>query len=177
MDSTLSGHGPGPGIVGWEQFKGREMLDSRGGAGWAVGSKPFSPVGAGVVENSKGPFGPILKEAYPCLFGWLFSSRAPLESIVGALGLEQVELADEDFNVGGSLPGRSTFTDEALMDEASRYPVYHNRFFFFGASGCFFFYSFLGDQQSFVGVGGGFQWVGRLNGRGDGLGSSASSAD
>ncbi|RVW36927.1 hypothetical protein CK203_094920 [Vitis vinifera] len=44
---------------------------------------------------------------------------APLESIVGALGLEQVELADEDFNVGGSLPGRSTFTDEALMDEAS----------------------------------------------------------
>ncbi|CBI38951.3 unnamed protein product, partial [Vitis vinifera] len=163
LDSTLSGHGPGPGIAGWEQFKGREMLDSRGGAGWAVGSKPFSPVGAGVVENSKGPFGPILKEAHPCLFGWLFSSRAPLESIVGALGLEQVELADEDFNVGGSLPGRSTFTDKALMDEASRYPVYHNRFFFFGASGCFFFYSFLRDQQSFVGIGGGFHIILQLN--------------
>ena len=47
--------------------------------------------------------------------------------------------------------------------------------FFFGVSGSFFFYSFLGARQSFVGVGVGFQWVERLSGSGYGLGSSASS--
>ena len=39
-------------------------------------------------------------------------------------------LADKDFNVGGSLSGRSTLTDEAVMDEASRYPVSHSRSLF-----------------------------------------------
>ena len=45
-------------------------------------------MGAGLVERSTGPFGPILKEAHSCLFGRLFSSRAIPESVVGALGLE-----------------------------------------------------------------------------------------
>ena len=80
-------------------------------------------MGAGLVERSTGPFGPILKEAHSCLFGRLFSSRAIPESVVGALGLEQVELTDEDFNIGGSFPGYSALTDKALMDEASRYEI------------------------------------------------------
>ena len=77
-----------------------------GGVGWVVGSNPFSPMSVGLVKSSKGPFGPNLKEAHPLvfLFGRLFSSKAPLESVVGALGLEQVVLADKDFNAGGLLP-------------------------------------------------------------------------
>ena len=137
------------------------MLDSSewvhekptGGAGWAVGSNPFNHVDVGLVESSKGPFGPILKEVHPlvCLFGQLFSFRAPSKSVVGALGLEQVVLVDEDFNIRGSLASRSTLTDETVMDKASRYPVYHNcSFFSSGLRGVSFSIHFLGPDEALL---------------------------
>ena len=108
-------------------------------------------MGAGLVERSTGPFGPILKEAHSCLFGRLFSSRAIPESVVGALGLEQVELTDEDFNIGGSFPGYSALTDKALMDEASRYLVYHNHYLFsLGLRGYFSSTPFLGPDEALL---------------------------
>ena len=42
------------------------------------------------------------------------------------MGLEQELLAVEDVDAGGSILGRLKLTDEALMDEASKYPVLHN---------------------------------------------------
>ena len=42
------------------------------------------------------------------------------------MGLEQELLAIKDANIGGSIPSRLKFTDEALLDEASRYPVLQN---------------------------------------------------
>ena len=101
--------------TGSAEKKGKVVLGSSewvqekptGGAAWAVGSNPFSFVGMGLAKSFKGRIGPKLKEAHPLvfLFGRLFSLGAPLETIVGAMGMEQVVLADEDFNAGGSLLG------------------------------------------------------------------------
>ncbi|RVX09394.1 hypothetical protein CK203_015437 [Vitis vinifera] len=83
--------------------------------------------------------------------GCNWCSRAIPESVVGALGLEQVELTDEDFNIGGSLPGCSALTDKALMDEASRYLVYHNHYLFsLGVRGCFSSTPFLGPDEALL---------------------------
>ena len=80
---------------------------STGEAGWAVGSNPFSLVGMGLAKSFKGPIGPKLKKVHPpvFLFGRLFSSKAPPETIVGAMGMEQVVRVDEDFNARGLLLG------------------------------------------------------------------------
>ena len=132
--------GPESRTVGCVENKGKEVLGSSewvqekptGGAGWAMGSNPFSLAGVGLVKSFKGPIGPKLKEAHPpvFLFGRLFSPRAPPKTIMGATGMEQELLADEDFNVGASFPGQPTLIDEVLMDEASKYLISHYRFFF-----------------------------------------------
>ena len=70
---------------------------------------------------------------------------------MGALGLEQVVLADENFNAEGLLPSRSTLTDEALLDEASRYPVYHNHSLFsLGLRGVSSSTPFLGPDEALL---------------------------
>lgn len=83
-------------------------------------------MGAGLGESIKGPFGPILNEPPPSIFGRPFSSRAFTELVKGAVGLEQELLAIEYADIGGSIPGRLKFTNEALLDEASGYPVLQN---------------------------------------------------
>ena len=83
-------------------------------------------MGTGLGESTKGPFGPIFNEASLSVFGRPFSSRAFTELVKGVVGLEQELLAIKDANIGGSIPSRLKFTDEALLDEASRYPVLQN---------------------------------------------------
>ena len=64
-------------------------------------------------------------------------------------------LVDEDFNVGGLLPSRSMLTNEAVMDEVSGYPVYHNRSFFsLGLRGVSFSTPFLGPDEALLVLGG-----------------------
>ena len=101
--------------TGSAEKKGKKILGSSewvqekstGEAGWAVGSNPFSLVGMGLAKSFKGPIGPKLKKVHPpvFLFGRLFSSKAPPETIVGAMGMEQVVRVDEDFNARGLLLG------------------------------------------------------------------------
>ena len=96
-------------------------------------------------ESIKGPVRPILNKAPLSLFGRFFSYRASTKLVGGAVRLEQELLAVKEVDIRGSIPGRLKLTDKALLDEASRYPVVHNLFFFFfRASGFFFLYSFLG---------------------------------
>lgn len=83
-------------------------------------------MGTGLGESTKGPFGPILNEASLSVFGRPLSSRASIELVGGAMGLEQELLPIEDADAGGLIPGRLKLTNEALLDEASRYPVLHN---------------------------------------------------
>ena len=74
-----------------------------GGAGWVVGSNPSSLVDVGLAKGFMRPIGLKIKEAHPpFLFGQLFSPRAPPKTDVGAMGMEPMVLANEDFTVGGS---------------------------------------------------------------------------
>ena len=60
-------------------------------------------------------------------------------------------LVDEDFNVVGLLPSRSMLTYEAVMDEVSGYPVYHNHSFFsLGLRGVSFSTPFLGPYEALL---------------------------
>ena len=67
----------------------------------------------------------MILEAQPSLFGEPFPSRAPADHVEDSAGLEQELLAVEGADVGGSSLGRLKLTDEALSDEAFRYPLSH----------------------------------------------------
>ena len=94
-----------------------------GGVEWAKGPIPISPVEVDLSDNSSGPLGPILNMAFTSILGKPSSSRALSEPTRGAVGMEMELLAVEDVVTGESLPGRLKFTDEALLEEASRYLV------------------------------------------------------
>ena len=67
----------------------------------------------------------MILEAQPSLFGEPFPSRAPADLVEDSAGLEQELLAVEGADIGGSSLGRLKLTDEALSDEAFRYPLSH----------------------------------------------------
>lgn len=94
----------------------------------------------------------MFKEAqYPSVFfGRLFSPRASSETFVEAVGKDLKVSADEDLIVEGSLLGRPTLTNEALLAEASRYPVSHSySLFSLGFWGDFSSSPFLGPDEAF----------------------------
>lgn len=107
---------------------------------WAKGLNPVSSVEASLGDSSLEPFGPTFNKAFTSLLGRPSSSRALFKPAGGAMGLEQEFLSIEDAVVGESLLGRLKFTDEALLEEASRYSTIPKLFFFFfRALGLFFF--------------------------------------
>ena len=117
--------GPGPKFVCWESLKGANEMDLRGATSWAEGLFSLSPRVSGWEKVSKRPLGPLIPEAQPSLFGEPFPSRAPADHVEDSAGLEQELLAVEGADVGGSSLGRLKLTDEALSDEAFRYPLSH----------------------------------------------------
>ena len=115
--------GPGPKVGSWECFKGVGGPSLRDAAGWAEGPSSFCPKmgwGKGLEE----PIGLFKLEAYLVPLREPVPSRAPPEIDGSFAELEQELLAVG--NVGGmeSSLSRLKITDDALLDEASRYPLH-----------------------------------------------------
>ena len=121
--SSMSG--PRPKSVCWEALKVASETDLRGAMGGTKGLSSLSHMVLGWGKVSKRPLGPLIPEAQPSLFREPFLSRAPSEIVGDSARLEQELLAVEGADVRGSSLGRLKLTDEALLDEASKYPLSH----------------------------------------------------
>ena len=119
--STMSGLGPRK--VGCDAYKERGYMGLSGGVEWAKGPILVSPAKAGPGDSSSRPLRPTFNKAFTSILGSPSSSRAPSDLMGGAVGMEMELLAVEDVVAKESLPGRLKFTDEALLEEASRYSV------------------------------------------------------
>ncbi|XP_034698837.1 uncharacterized protein LOC117924334 [Vitis riparia] len=117
--------GPGPKSVGWVSFKGASGPVLKGARGWAEGLSSQSPVGSGWGKVSKEHFGPLILEAHPSTFGEPAFFRAPFANVGDNVGMKQELLAVGEIGVEGASLNRLKLTDEALLDEASRYPFHH----------------------------------------------------
>ena len=102
--SLASGLGPKFGC--WVSSKGASGPVLKGATGWAEGLSSLGPA------------------AHPSPFGEPVPSRAPFEFVGNNAGLEQELLAVGDTGGKVSSLGRLRLTDEALLDEASRYPLH-----------------------------------------------------
>ena len=107
-------------------------------------------------DSSSGPPRPTFNKVVMCLLGNPSSARAPSVPARGAGGIDLKLLVVEVAIVGELLLGILMVTDEALMEEASKYSVDPKTSFFFGASGILFFSSSLGARRSCRGVEGDF---------------------
>ena len=126
------------------------------GVKWAKGPIPVSPVEAGLGDNSLGPLGPTFNKALTSILRRPSSSRALSEPAGGAVGLEMELLAIEDVVARESLPSHLKFTDEALLEEASRYPaVPEISSFSLGLQGSSSSTRFLGPDEALVVLEGG----------------------
>ena len=126
-------------------------MDLSGGVKWAKGPIPVSPVEAGLGDNSLGPLGPTFNKALTSILRRPSSSRALFEPAGGVVGLEMELLAVEDVIARESLPSHLKFTDEALLEEASRYPaVPEISSFSLGLQGSSSSAPFLGPDEALV---------------------------
>ena len=117
--------GPEPKSVGWVSFKGASGPVLKGARGWAEGLPSQSLVGLGWGKVSNEHFGPLILEAHPGPFGEPAFFRAPFANVGDNVGLKQELLAVGEIGVEGASLDRLKLTDEALLDEASRYPFHH----------------------------------------------------
>ncbi|RVW81134.1 Nicastrin [Vitis vinifera] len=133
LDSTACG--PGPRKASWEAYKDKGFMGLSSGVDWAKGPIPISSEEAGLGDRLSGLLGPLLIRLLRACWGVLPLLGLHLFPLGGVVGMEIELLAVEDAVVGELLSGRLKFTDEALMEEASR------------------------------GVGGDFQWSGKGDGQ------------
>ena len=120
LDSSVSGLGPK--IASRKAHKDSGVLDLSDGEEWAKGPIPANLVEAELGVRFVRPFGPTFNKAQLGFLGSLSSSRVPTESTGGVVEMEMELLAIEVVVDGGSRPACLKLTDEALLEEASRYP-------------------------------------------------------
>ena len=119
-----SASGPRPKYGCWVSSKGACGPILNGATGWAEGLSSLSPGVSCWGKEPEEPFGPFNPEAHPGPFGEPVPSRAPSEFVRINAGLEQELLAVGDVDSKVSSLDRLKLTDEALLDEASRYPLH-----------------------------------------------------
>ena len=105
------------------------------GVNWAKGPLPVSSEEVGLGDRLSGPLRPTFNKAVTCLLGSPSFARGGLFPLGGVVGMEIELLAIEDAVVRELLSGRLKFTDEALMEEASRYSAVPKTSFSLGLRG------------------------------------------
>ncbi|RVW41032.1 hypothetical protein CK203_069815 [Vitis vinifera] len=122
VGSSLSGPRPKPGS--WEFLKGASGPSLKDVSGWAEGLYSLSPKVLGRGKKPEETIGPFKTKAHLGPLREPVSSRALSESVGIFAALEQELLAVG--NTGGKVSSldRLKPTDEALLDEASRYPLH-----------------------------------------------------
>ena len=120
--SSASGLGPKSGC--WVSLRGANGPNIKGATGWAEDLSSLSPAVSGWGKVSKEPFGPLNPEVHPSPFREPVPSRAPSEFVENNAGLEHELLAVGDAGGKVSSLDHLKLTDEALLDEASRYALH-----------------------------------------------------
>lgn len=122
MGSSVSG--PRPKAGSWEFLKGTSGPSLKDVSGWAEGLYSLSPKVLGRGKEPEETIGPFKIEAHLGPLREPVPSRAPSESIGIFEALEQELLAVGSTNGKVLSLGRLKPTDEALLDEASKYPLH-----------------------------------------------------
>lgn len=82
-------------------------------------------MGSGWENVSKEHFGHLISKAHLGPFGEPVSSRTFFANVGDNVGMKQELLVVGETGVEGASLDRLKLTDEAFLDEASRYPFYH----------------------------------------------------